>query len=395
MPTGFQRTTRSLEADGFRFGGVVVGVAVALLGAWGAWFVGARVPVYEVSRSARLEVSREPHFLDTPMDGQVVSTRLVLGAEVERGQVLVELDDGPERLALLEERARLAALRREREPLDREIATEEEALGEERQAGRARVDEARSLASEAGSLAALASEEARRAQTVHDGGAASASALARARSEEASREAVAAARRAAIARLDLEARVQERGRAARLEHLRRERERSAGEIAALEAAVQRRADRIERHRIRAPVSGTVGEVRPVPVGAFVEAGDRLGTIVPHGDVRIVAQFSPSALGRLRPGQRARLRLEGFPWTEFGAVPASVVAVASDSPRETVRVELAPRRDVGFPVALEHGLPGSAEVEVEISSPATLALRAAGNLMAPSRAAHADMREASR
>jgi membrane fusion protein (multidrug efflux system) len=379
---------RSLEADGFRYAGVVA-VALTLLMAWGTWFFGTRVSVYEVSQSARLEVNQQAHFIDTPTTGQVISTNLILSAEVEKGQILVELDDRHEQLALAEERARLAAAMRQIEPLDREITAEQVALRQEQLAVQARIDETRSLAVEADSLAALAADEARRTLAIHREGAISDSALARALSEKVSREAAAGARRAAVVRLEREARAQERSHVSRVEHLRRDREQITGEIAVLEASIEVRADRIERHKIRAAVSGRIGDVRTLPIGTFVEAGDRLATIVPHGEVRIIAQFSPAALGRIRPGQRARLRLEGFPWTEFGSVPAYVVAAASDSLRDTVRVELAPKRDVVFPVVLEHGFPGSAEVEVETSSPAALVLRAAGKLMVPNRVTRTD------
>lgn len=48
-----------------------------------------------------------------------------------------------------------------------------------------------------------------------------------------------------------------------------------------------------------------------------------------------AEFAPSsALGRVRPGQRARVRLAGFPWTEYGTISASVASVAADSVKVT-------------------------------------------------------------
>ena len=34
----------------------------------------------------------------------------------------------------------------------------------------------------------------------------------------------------------------------------------------------------------------------------------------------------AALGRVRPGQSARMRLSGFPWTQWGTVPATVTRV---------------------------------------------------------------------
>jgi membrane fusion protein (multidrug efflux system) len=65
--------------------------------------------------------------------------------------------------------------------------------------------------------------------------------------------------------------------------------------------------------------------------------------------------------------------------QYGSVDARVYAVAGEMRNGTVRVEM---EIVGTPpVALQHGMPGSAEVLVEQVSPATLALRAAGHWIA--------------
>ena len=103
-------------------------------------------------------------------------------------------------------------------------------------------------------------------------------------------------------------------------------------------------------------------------------------IIP-GVLKIVADFlPPAALGRIQPGQPARLRLEGFPWTQYGAVAATVASVASEVRDGWVRVELAVRPDAASPIPLQHGLPGTIEVEVDHVSPAMLVLRTAGSLI---------------
>jgi membrane fusion protein (multidrug efflux system) len=84
---------------------------------------------------------------------------------------------------------------------------------------------------------------------------------------------------------------------------------------------------------------------------------------------------------VRPGQPARLRLDGFPWAEYGTVAATVERVASEVRAGRVRVELAVDGKHPFTVPLEHGLPGRLEIEVERTTPATLILRAAGQALA--------------
>jgi len=75
-----------------------------------------------------------------------------------------------------------------------------------------------------------------------------------------------------------------------------------------------------------------------------------------------------------------MRLTGFPWTEYGSVVAVVDNVASEVRSGTVRVELAIHPDAASAVPMQHGLPGSLEVEGERVSPAALALRAGGRLL---------------
>jgi membrane fusion protein (multidrug efflux system) len=55
-------------------------------------------------------------------------------------------------------------------------------------------------------------------------------------------------------------------------------------------------------------------------------------------------------------------------------------VGSEPREDGVRVELLLRPDPGSRIPLQHGLPGSAEIEVERLSPASLALDAAGRYL---------------
>ena len=96
-----------------------------------------------------------------------------------------------------------------------------------------------------------------------------------------------------------------------------------------------------------------------------------------GKLEAVATLGAATLGRVQPGQAARLRLDGFPWTRYGTVPATVRRVTVQEGEDTVRVELAlhPRPDSAIP--LQAGMPGRVEIEVGRVSPATLLLRAVG------------------
>lgn len=103
---------------------------------------------------------------------------------------------------------------------------------------------------------------------------------------------------------------------------------------------------VSQRTVLAPVSGRPAQVNDVQVGAVLESGTRLDTIVPAGDLRVVARFpAPSALDRLQPGQPAWLRLELFPWTRHGRLqrgdrrgdgPWIVMALLTRCPALTIR-----------------------------------------------------------
>ena len=79
---------------------------------------------------------------------------------------------------------------------------------------------------------------------------------------------------------------------------------------------------------------------------------------------------------MQAGQPARVRLHGFPWTEYGSLLARVSAVSSEVRDGVVRVELAVDR-LPASLPMTHALPGSVEIEVERVRPAALVFRTLG------------------
>ena len=136
--------------------------------------------------------------------------------------------------------------------------------------------------------------------------------------------------------------------------------------------------------LRAPANGRVVEVAGIETGTFVGEGDRLGVVLAEGTLKAVATYPPSAaLGRIKPNQPASLRLGGFPSAQYGSLAATVTSVSSEPRDGSVRVELAVHPDSNSRLPLQHGLPASAEIQIERISPAALVLRAAGKLVTDS------------
>jgi membrane fusion protein (multidrug efflux system) len=379
MAVPFARTTRSLASHTSRFALVAWSLAGVLLLAWLAWFFLGGVTVYEVSRQARIEVQQSAHPVATLVPGRVVSSALALGQPVRAGDVLVELDATTERLRLREEQSRLAAMPGRLESIRRELAALERAKGEELQSAVAAAQAARSRGREAAAAVEFARENERRLKEESAfGGVAKVDAL-RASSESQKLAASSEALAAEVRRLELDAQTRAHGRDAEIEALRRTQVALEGERATAQAATERLQQDIERRTVRAPVAGVVGDLAALRVGTYVAEGQKLATVVPGGGLIAVADFPPAVvLGRVRPGMPARLRLDGFPWAQFGTIEARVSHVAGEIRDNAVRVELAlPAPAPG--IALQHGLPGSVEIAVEQTSPAVLVLRAAGQM----------------
>src|SRR5208282_2383049 len=186
----------------------------------------------------------------------------------------------------------------------------------------------------------------------------------------------------AVVRLEGEQRTRTDERKAHIEQLTSELNKLRGDRATAGVTIERLQDEVDRRWIRAPIDGKLGEVAPLRIGAVVHEGEKLAAVIPAGKLRVVANFDPpAALGRIRPGQHARLRLEGFPWAQYGSVTATITNVASEIRDGGIRVEMALEPNAGSRIPLQHGLPGSVEGEIETSSRANLGLRTAGSLLA--------------
>jgi membrane fusion protein (multidrug efflux system) len=319
--------------------------------------------------------------VDARVEGRIVVTHLALGRAVQAGDVLVELDADEAHLALEEEQSRLQAVTPQVAAVQAEIDAETRALEAAQRAARVALDESRSQLAEAEAPARLADDEAARLARLRADALVSEIEEVRARAESQKRRAAVESLRLAIERLERNQQTDDQDRRVRVERLQSDLARLRAQTAASLAAIRRLENDIERRRIRAPIAGTIGEVAELRAGAFVAEGQKLAAIVPEGRLKVVAEFAPSAaLGRVRPGQPARLRLLGFPWTEYGTIAATVETVAGEIRAGTVRVELAIQPTPQSAVPFQHGLPGSVEVEVERVAPATLVLRAGGRLL---------------
>lgn len=378
MANSFHRVTQSLRRDNGSRSTAALLIAAVLLTAWLAWAFKSRITRYETSDSARLEVDRAAYAIEAGAAGRLTASSLILGRDVQAGDVLAELDSTGEELSLQEERTRLAALQPQLAALQAQMASEEQGRTDERRVLALSLEGARARYQEAEAQASAAEQQAARAARLQSEGILAQADAERAKAEARSRRAAAENLKIAISRLEPELQVREEDRQVHQKQILADLAKLQADIAISSASIHRLEYEIDRRRIRAPISGRLGECAPVHPGSQIAQGQQLGVILPAGKVQVIAEFQPAvALGKIRPGQHATIRLDGFPWAQYGTISARVSTVAAEIRDGKVRVELAIDAAPRSTIPLQHGLPGSVEVEVERVSPAALLLRSAG------------------
>lgn len=372
MAGSFLQTTRTLDAERARGGWLASGL-LALFGAgWVAWMGLARVPLYQTSAHARLEVVPAPSQVETPIGARVATVDLVVGKRVQAGDVLVTLDPGTLPVEIERARGQLDALAPELASLERELAAEASGITAGDAAGRAAVRAELARVRTADLDVEHAERELARLVALAGTGAARPNEVERARAELAQKRGAREALGHAGEALAAGEKERDAGRRARTAELERQRAVVSGAIGAARAEIARLSQELERRTLRAPVAGVLGSIASLQPGATLAVGAHVATVVPDGELHVLAEHAPGAVGLLAPGQPARLKLDGFPWTRWGTVPARVVRVASEVKDGGIRVELA--LEPGARMALAHGMTGTVDVEVERVSPATLVLR---------------------
>jgi hemolysin D len=385
MAYPFERTLRSL--NGYESGTRVLLVVLVTLGLGGltVWAFGARIPVMKVSSQGRIEPHNAVYRLEPPAAGRVVRSLLNLDEVVKQGDLLIEFDTRSEQLELEQSKATAAAAEQELSVIRAQIANKKDEA-----AANGLVDEVavREEVEKEGEIAPrhrLAEQRAQLAQQSPSGSISELEKLER-RTEVDSLAYASRAQSLAVVRIKREQAVRRQTVAAQLLGLQREALRSEGQLRELKVTMDRLQYLIDRRHYRAPATGRLVDVVELAAGDFIADGQRLGTILAtDAEVRVRARFPKEMVGIIQPGQMAQLKLDGYPWTIYGTVPARVTRVGTEpginaTPEAipgTVRVELDIQARADPRIQLQHGLTAEVDVEVARVSPIALLLRALG------------------
>ena len=385
MAYPFDRTLRSL--NGYESGTRVLLVVLVILGVGGlvTWAVVARVPIVKVSTQGRIEPHNAVYRIEPPSAGRVVRSLLNLDEDVKEGDLLIEFDTHAERLELEQSKASEAALEQELAVIRDQIANKKGEVAATGQVNDVAVREAQEKEQEIAPRHKLAEQRAELAAKSPSGSISEIEKLERSTDVDALGFAQ-TEQSLAIVRLRREQTVRSQTLTAELLALKREELKAEGQLRELTVAIDRLGYQIEKKHYRAPASGRLVDVAELGAGAFIADGQRVGTIVADdAEMRIRARFPKEDVGIIEPGQTAQLKLDGYPWTIYGTVPARVTRVGTEpglvtTPEAipgTVRVELDIEAPGDSRIQLHHGMTATVEVEVARVSPVALLMRAIG------------------
>lgn len=82
--------------------------------------------------------------------------------------------------------------------------------------------------------------------------------------------------------------------------------------------------------LRAPVGGMVFELKPSSPGYAAQANQTLLQVVPRGTLEAKVFLTNRDVGFVKPGQLAQVRVDAFPFTQFGSIPGRLKSVGTDS-----------------------------------------------------------------
>ncbi len=90
-------------------------------------------------------------------------------------------------------------------------------------------------------------------------------------------------------------------------------------------------DRLARTTVRAPVAGTIKQVKVTTVGGVVQPGMDLIEIVPLDDTLLVeARVRPRDIAFLRPGLEAMVKLSAYDFSIYGGLSGRVEHISADA-----------------------------------------------------------------
>ena len=106
----------------------------------------------------------------------------------------------------------------------------------------------------------------------------------------------------------------------------------------LEGELQQLRSRLRNELIEAPISGTIFNLKPDNNRYVAVNAEPLLKIVPSGKLSGKVNVGNQDIGFIRKGQKVKIRVNSFPYTEYGEINGEIDSIGADSlpPNEIIR-----------------------------------------------------------
>lgn len=103
------------------------------------------------------------------------------------------------------------------------------------------------------------------------------------------------------------------------------------EIPRILESIESLEDKLTRTSVRSPVKGTIKQLLVNTIDGVIKPGMDLVEIVPMDDILVIeAQIRPADIAYIFPGQKAKVKITAYDSTKYGSLDAEVIYISADS-----------------------------------------------------------------
>jgi adhesin transport system membrane fusion protein len=109
------------------------------------------------------------------------------------------------------------------------------------------------------------------------------------------------------------------------------------ELTTVRQSLVQRQEQLTNTELKAPLNGTVKNVRVTTRGGVLRPGDELLQIVPIDDALLVeARVKPADVAFLAPGQSVNIKIDAYDYTVYGSLDGTLTYISADTLSEDMR-----------------------------------------------------------
>jgi len=114
----------------------------------------------------------------------------------------------------------------------------------------------------------------------------------------------------------------------------KERKESGTSLSELDRQITETARILQYEDIKAPVAGRIFDMLPSRPGSVVATGETLFKVVPNLKLEAKVFVTNQFIGFLKKGQKAEVRLDAYPFTEYGSIRGQLSSISYESLQPT-------------------------------------------------------------